>query len=323
MRRSQWRLPNSALGRAIRHFDVEEFLSNAGVDVEQHGTQLSGECPLCHHYRTSFYINPDTKWWKCHMCGEGGGLLKLVSEVLDEPYDDAFERVLEGNAWADFDQPEEEEEDEEPVVIQLPPEFELLKKRTLGTRRFWRYAESRGIDKALAKRYKVGFCRTGDYRGRLIIPVYRLGVLEMFVARDITNNALIKVRTPDGNNQHEQLFNLEQVWGRKMVVVVEGVFDALAMPDKAVATFGKKMSRRQAELLQQAGVETVVFCWDNDALSDQARYAATLESFFTVLAARLPEGMDPASAPPEALRRAVANAGAPRLADRVRRKWKH
>lgn len=316
-RRLRTQQSRSRLGRAIQEFDVADFLRRAGVDVEMESTQLAGECPFCHHVRTSFYIDPVTKYFKCHYCDEGGGLIRLIADVLDETHDDAIRRVLTQNTWADFED-EEVEEEQEPVVMALPEEFELLgEQTTMGNKRFWKYARSRGINARMARRYRIGFCRRGQYTGRLIVPVYWQGQLETFVARAVHDQVELKVTTPEGNRQSTTLFNLEQVWGQKTVIVVEGVFDALAIPDRAVATFGKKISRAQAELLAESGAKKVIFVWDSDAKGDQARHAFTLTSFFEVKTATLPAGVDPSSALPSVLRRAVNRATGPRLADQI------
>ena len=58
------------------------------------------------------------------------------------------------------------------------------------------------------------------------------------------------------------------------VVVTEGVFDAIAIGDLAVASFGKSLSQRQLGLLK--GFKEVVFYWDEDAYDEVERYATEL-----------------------------------------------
>lgn len=83
------------------------------------------------------------------------------------------------------------------------------------------------------------------------------------------------------------------------VVLVEGVFDAIALTRKLdlydnhrivpVATFGKKISQTQIYKLQSKGVKTVVVGYDNDARESIIKTATTLSEYFDVFIACLPD----------------------------------
>ena len=299
------RISSRDINRAVRAFDFEDFLIGEGVDVSAGDTgEIRGTCPFCQSSsRAPFCVNATTGAWLCHACPKRGGPVQLVVEVLGTDYPGALKRLVENFKvfvdedeydWEDDDEDFEEAEDDI-NRIDLPKEFRLLANKldSISAKPYLRYAKSRKLDIDIIKKYRIGFATTGRYTGRLIVPVYHLGSVATFVARDTTNTAECKVDTPYGNDQGKICFNLDNIWGRKEVVITEGVFDALMLPEMAVATFGKKISVEQVRLLQQSGAKTLVFCYDEDALSEAYKFADKWSRAFNVKLVELPPNRDP------------------------------
>ena len=82
---------------------------------------------------------------------------------------------------------------------------------------------------------------------------------------------------PTGNKQSDFLFNFDSVVG-DVVVLTEGVFDAIKASEviPAVASFGKSLSRRQIGMLN--GFRRVVFYWDLDAYPQVESYAERIQA---------------------------------------------
>lgn len=305
------RVTSRALRRALREFDWLSFLERAGLDVNERNGEVSGECPWCHHHRTSFYVKQGVGVFKCHYCNESGWAIKLIRHVARCTTDEAIARIMAHRVsiYSDTEwQPDEPgaasveddaDEEELPPVIELPEGFHLLADSHGETaRRYREYALGR-MTEAQMDEYRVGFCATGRYRKRIIVPVYYLGSLVNWVARYISDDppaGVHKVTTPPGNEQYSYLFNLEKVWGREQVVITEGVFDCLALDDMAVATFGKKVTDAQVIALANAGVGTVVLAWDSDAQREIFdAYSRLRFTFQRVTVVEIPPGEDPAS----------------------------
>jgi DNA primase len=289
---------NYQLRRALSSFDFESFLQNNGVDVEMKANQIAGTCPFCNWTRTSFYVAPDTGRWICHYCNERGGPVQLVAQVANVSYDKAIERIVDNftvNPYSDED--EEEYHEPEVVSISLPSEFRGLagKSESIAATPYLRYARKRKLDEALLRRYKIGYCADGFYAGRLVVPVYHFGKLVNFVARAVSKKADKKVLTPPGNEQYDYLFNLDNIWGVEDIIVVEGVFDALVLPEMAVASFGKKITGKQVKLMQQSGVKKVTFCYDEDAIDEAYDFATKYWTRFDTYVVEMPFGEDPSS----------------------------
>jgi DNA primase len=291
--------------------DWKHALSVHGLALREMGDELRGDCPFCGgRSRDPFCVNARSGVWFCHMCQATGTGVGLIADLLSCSYDEAL-RILKGEHALRYSVPPS---DEKPVILQsieFPKEYRPLDRRTKVNAAFWDYAASRGIDERLIRRYRIGYAAHGKYAWRLIVPVYVYGYLLSFVARDITGTLEPKVLTPVGNHQSRLLFNLDNVYGRKDVVLVEGVFDALVLPDRTVASFGKRLTAEQCVLLRRAGIRTVTVAFDSDATSDAytaCRRLFTYGGFDSIRRASLPEGEDPSSLGREAFLKVVDSA---------------
>jgi len=215
---------------------------------------------------------------------------------MDVSSDKAAEYIVDRFSFFSDEEDDDDMQEVEVADIELPSEFRCLtgREESMAAQPYLKYARRRGLTDELIRKYNIGYCLTGRYAKRLIVPVYHFGKVVNFVARTI-GILEPKVLTPPGNEQSQFCFNLDNIWGAKEVLVVEGVFDALVLPDKAVATFGKKISKAQVALLKTAGVETVTFCYDEDAIVEAYDFANTYLFQLNSRLIELPPGEDPSS----------------------------
>jgi DNA primase len=291
------------------------------LDARERNGEVSGECPWCHHHRTSFYVKVGVGVFKCHYCHESGWAIALIQKVARCTINEAIDRIMaqrssiyEDDEYTVVEQEAEDAAIELPDVIELPEGFHLLADSHGETaRRYWEYALTR-MTGAQIREYQVGFVATGFYRKRIIVPVYYLGQLVNWVARSISDTEPKKVLTPPKNEQYSYLFNLEKVWGHERAVITEGVFDCLAMEDIAVASFGKKVTDTQVNALLNAGVRELVLCWDADAKQEiWDDYWRLRVQFNSITVVELPEGEDPASLGRERMVQFLKEAHPPRV----------
>jgi len=261
--------------------------------LRQHGQQgrLAGEssevllaCPRCQ--RKKLYANPTNNRFYCQRCQHKGRLPYLLVELGRITVEEAQELCGEAQT------------ERRPLSYQATPACPLPEgfisfsdpdDRAAPYEQYWL---DRGFSRDLLLRYGVGYCAYGRYGGRLVVPVVQQGVLVHWIARDVFGRADTKVLTPLSNVQSNVLFNGDILAGGD-VVICEGVFDALRLPDRCVATFGKRLSAAQRALLLQAGVKRVTFAWDADARLEAVRTALSLRGALSASVARL-TGKDPA-----------------------------
>lgn len=274
------------------------FLESRGIGVHEMSGELRSRCPFCgSDSRHPFCVQERSGVFFCHACEEKGTGVTLVAKLLGLSYRDAA-RYVRGKAYWRYASDADYEPVSPSVRATLPPEYRRLAgSESVVAGAYRDYAHSRGLSDELIQRYDIGYAATGRYAGRLIVPVYQFGVLCSFVARAIGDREP-KVLTPPGNQQSRCLFNLDTVLGADSIVVVEGVFDALTLPDRCVASFGKRLSRAQAALLLRSGAKEVTFAFDGDAAREAARFAQRCVARFACRIVRLPDGEDPSSLGP-------------------------
>ena len=198
--------------------------------------------------------------WICHHCKEKGNLFSFLFKYCDigDPW--ATEQVVSEirGGFKDLDLPVSRP-NLEAVKIKLPEEFELGGAMTMGM------LTSRFISISWAPVFGIGQCRSGTYRGRVIVPVYTKGELKTFVARAYyTPGMFPKILTPPNSLASEALFGYDIIAPAisSSLIIVEGVFDAMHVMEtvggNVVATLGAHMTDAQRRLVQQTGADDII-----------------------------------------------------------------
>ena len=225
------------------------------------------DCPFCNDTKGHLYILLSAGLPYCQKCKyDSKSPVKFISELeglsINEVLSMAEDGAFVSDPGLDVDDIIDEIFEEEEVFqfnykcLSFGPEFVPVLEETdipsvdnmLRVSR--RYLNMRGLDDETIQEFDIRFCYQGPYSGRIVVPCYHEGSLVTFVARD--------------------LFDL--------VVVTEGVFDAISSSKVApsVATFGKSLSRRQMSMLNE--FKKVIFYWDLDAYPQVEQYSKKLQA---------------------------------------------
>jgi len=279
---------------AIKNFDFESYVDSKFEKIYKTGKpyRLRTHCPFCDDEKTGhFYIHLPGRWVYCQKCKYNPKYLpRFLADMEGISYSAAVERLTNDEIiFADKRKVSEivneiyEEEDTNVEHTYCNLELDLSFVPILEVTDIpvvdgylaeaKSYLNERGVSDFQIKKYDLRYCYTGRYSGRIIVPCYYQGDVVTFVARDLTNTAPQKYLNPTANKQGDFLFNYDYIFGDH-VVVAEGVFDAIAIGDSAVASFGKSLSQRQLDLLSY--FKEVIFYWDDDAYEQVERYAKKL-----------------------------------------------
>ncbi len=196
------------------------------------------------------------------------------------------------------------------------------------------YCEQRGIPPYVITEMRLGVCVSGAMKDRLIFPCFDSGGRLIFYQgratwaprpRELRHIKVLSPRSEEGfAGPADCLLNLSYVAERlalfnRRCLLVEGPVDcAHAWPD-AVATWGKKISPRQTELLIRAGVQGVDLCWDSDAVAEMMRVSPMMADLFDVRIVTLPPEKDPGDLSKEQIESCRANAARAGSGDRLAR----
>lgn len=255
-------------------YDYIKFFRDYGIPFDAEIAQGRGfiafPCPYCRgesHKNTSYYgaIHNQYNYFRCWKCGK-----KPLKEVFYLLTGQNWEEISQ-NYKADYDirdiyilKNTEETRKSPPALLSLPSEARELGDREKA------YLESRGFEpEAIIKRYglvSTGF--TGEYKFRIIIPIYWGGRLVSYQGRDYTglSNLRYKACSKEKEIIHHKhiLYGGENTQGEH-IICVEGIIDKWKMGEKAVATFGTGYTKQQLVLLSRYKKVSVLFDGEPEA----------------------------------------------------------
>lgn len=228
-------------------------------------------CPKCNHHKPKLEVNLHTDEngqnpFECWVCGFKGRTIKSLLKQLQVPAEQAYE-ILKYVRKGD-------EVGYAPTsTVELPKEFQSLYEATTTSiiaNKVRSYLYKRGFTDRDFLKYNIGYCTSGQYTGRIIIPSYgENNQLNFFVARTF-EDAYHKYRNPECSKDiigFENLINWSQP-----IILVEGVFDAIAVKRNAVPILGKSLSKALIKKIVSSTVEDIYIALDRDALKKALQY---------------------------------------------------
>lgn len=280
---------------------IKESLEVIGESDGNNGLHYHCVCPYCGGKK--FYVNPENGLWNCWSanCGEVGNATKLVMEVEGVPRHRAsaivsgFYESPTATAPQLVELIHQKEEPKPTDERTLPDGFSYLRPG-----RYPAYLKEREVPFRVAKRYRLGICRTGRYRGRIILPCYVEGDLRFFQARAMRDGVLPKYDSPPWS-RGGVMFGWDQVRSRNLAIV-EGPFDVLRLASHgidAVALLGTRLDDESLGLLADRCFDQITLILDPDAESASREIRTRLEDVCGVVnSLRLPDGIDPGDCEP-------------------------
>ena len=231
--------------------EAKKILHETFGHYSDKGSELLFTCPSCNHHKRKFSINLDKNAYKCWVCDYRGRsirrLVRRFGSYTQLQKWDAISLRTDLERFADlFMAPVVRESKEK---VQLPEEFiSLCSENTPATGLYAvRYLQSRGITKADIHKWKIGYCFSGEYRNRIIIPSFdEDGDCSYFIARSYSGDSY-KYKNPRASK--DIVFNELYIDWNKDLVLVDGVFDAL-VAGNAVPILGSTL-RSGSELLRK------------------------------------------------------------------------
>lgn len=285
---------------------VVEILEDVFGDYKSHNDyrgQISFDCPVCSHDikgldqgdgKGNLEVNYKMGVFKCWSCAEShetyGSLYKLIKKYGS--LKDLKDYVLyKPDGW--------EKTKREYVRVTLPKEFVPFKSASQGLKmtHHYKYAHSylkrRNISDEIINKYNIGFCYSGPYEHRIIIPSYnRNGQLNYFTGRSYLSNPRIKYKNPEADKEM-LIWNEHLVRWHENIYLVEGVFDSFFLPN-SIPILGKYVSDYLFDRLYDNALKITIVL-DGDAWTDAKKLFHRLNCgrlMRKVWVIRLPEDKD-------------------------------
>lgn len=241
------------------------YLENIlGKSHKRARTNYAFNCPKCNHRKPKLEINLHTDEkgenpFECWVCGFKGRTVKSLLRQLHIPTEQAYE-ILK------FINKGEKVEYSTGNTVELPKEFQPLYKASATSilaNKVKKYLYNRGLTDRDFLKYNIGYCSSGEYEGRIIIPSYNeFNQLNFFVGRTFENayNSYKNSEVSKDIIMFENLIN----WDRP-VILVEGVFDAIAVKRNVIPILGKALSKSLLKKLVDSRVKDIYIALDKDA----------------------------------------------------------
>ena len=294
--------------------DWVESNIDSQIKYTGNGKEIHVCCPICGESRYRMYINLENGKTYCHNCNFSGNMITLIQNVEGVSWTRAnktFQDVKGNMSIPENVQDEIERNvfssdfrsDLAKRAIPLPDEYNLIKTGSnvnIRVKRAIKYLMSRGITKKQIERHNMGFCSSGIYSNRVIIPITENGELKFWVARAISKDVKLKEKSPSNEeyqiSKSEVIFNLDRAAKKyHSIVIAEGIFDALSFSDIGVSLLGKTLYQEQLNILldyRNLLTEGVYIALDWDARDKATQMAETLSEFFKVKMINIPKNLD-------------------------------
>jgi len=237
----------------------------------------SYQCPFCNHKNPKLEINliPNKKNenpWHCWVCDTKGKTIHSLFKrlkVTPEKYNQLNDILGTTIKYENISQD---------IKIELPKEYKPLYNLApsdLIARHALMYLKSRGLNMMDILKYQIGYCESGKFNNKVIIPTYSAeGKLDYFIARAFDKDPTRKYDAPISDKNiigFENMIN----WNVP-IILCEGVFDAIAIKRNAIPLFGKNISEKLMKKLVTTSVKKVYLALDQDAIKATYKIAEKL-----------------------------------------------
>ena len=248
--------------------DKRKIVTQVLGSYYQKGDEHLYHCPYCNHHKKKMSVNFANGFWKCWICdARGKNIYRIVRKFGTYQQRQKYLELqgrLDLNEFEDLFR--ELNNEEEKQQIDLPEEFISLcnKELPVETTDVFRYLSSRGIGRREILKWKIGYCKEGRYAGRIIIPSFDMeGDCNYFIARSFVGHQRRYLNPPA---DRDIVFNELMIDWDEPVIIVEGVFDAIAAGGNAIPILGSTL-REQSRLFQAIAIHDtpVYMALDHDA----------------------------------------------------------
>jgi len=243
------------------------------------GTDAVYFCPSCKHYKRKLEINLLTGKYNCWVCNFSGTSFKSLFKKLNlscELYNlikpNSRSDNLSLNDAIDLDNLFKEHVESSTEIQKLPTEYIPLYeyRNSIEYKNAIKYLLSRNVTKHDIYRYQIGYCESGIFRQRIIVPSFdKDNLLNFFIGRSYYEDVNFKYNNCEFSKNiigFESLVDFSQE-----ITLVEGVFDAFAVRYNCIPLFGKTLSKKLKESLIINKVLTVNLLLDNDAVKESIK----------------------------------------------------
>jgi hypothetical protein len=238
----------------------------------------SFHCPNCNHHKLKLEVNldsssPNFQSYGCWVCSfRGKSLITLFKKI------NAHEEKFEELKLLVSSTSKEKIDITQYQKISLPKEYKSLldaSSNSIIRKHALVYLKKRGITEYDIVKYNIGYCETGPYRNRIIIPSYdKNGALNYFTGRTFEPENPIKYKNPQISRDIIP-FELFINWNLPLILC-EGPLDAVAIKRNAIPLLGKTIQPNIMKKIVTSSVKKIYIALDKDAINQALNFCEQL-----------------------------------------------
>lgn len=288
------------LNQAIADFPMIAWLSEHTKVYDKGGRNFYVDCPICGGSKT-LGVWREVKVSHCFRCdpAEGGrgdgiwngkaGLVKMISLLEHISFGEAIQFVYQRSGYPDPPRTRET------IPKILLPEESMSIRDTPDSDPVVKYLKGRDL---LHLKSDARVCLDGQYKGRLVLPIFYLGELIGFEAKSYTKQKPPSLfaswfETYD-NIYTSRRWNFEY----QICFITESIFDAESVELNGIGCFGGFKQGQISKLLElkSKGIRQFIWFLDGDAWDKQVKHILTKTiNLFQNFVVPMPKDKDPNS----------------------------
>lgn len=245
---------------------LNKLLNSSGQKLRKQNEYLYWS-PFVNHHKPKLQVNIQTGKWHCWVSNQGGhNLFQLLKQVGASRNQYKELNEILGSSYS-----VSTKSDEKPTIVTLPKEWKPLyiEGGSIQQLHALRFVMERGLSELDILKYNLGYCVSGLYQNRIIVPSYdENGTLNYFVGRDFYSGGM-KYKNPPVSKDIVG-FDLYINWSQPLILC-EGVFDAISIKQNSIPLFGKTISKKLFKKIIENQVSHIVIALDNDAFAQSMK----------------------------------------------------
>ena len=197
--------------------------------------------------------------WECWVCQARGRSIRSLLKQLKTSREQAQDilKYLPKGSQIEYKQLS---------IVELPKEYQPLytaSNTSVIANLVKKYLYERGLTDNDFIKYSIGYCTSGEFGGRVIIPSYsESNQLNFFIARTYDGN-YYKYKNPETSK--DIVFFENFINWKAPIILCEGVFDAIAIRRNVIPLLGKSVSTSLYKKIITSEVQDIYVALDTDA----------------------------------------------------------
>lgn len=238
-----------------------------GKGIKRSGENYAFYCPFNTHSKPKLEINFNTtksgeNQWHCWVCDRKGRKLHNLLKKMNV----GQSKIKKLYSILDVVPTISSKQNNYELAVSLPEEYKPLwvYDKNPEFKNAIQYLINRGLTKNDILKYRIGYCSSGPYNGKVIIPSYDAnGNLNFFSGRSYYEGEF-KHKNPTVSKDIVG-FELFVNWSLPLVLC-EGAFDAISIKRNAIPLFGKIVLDELKKRIIQNKVRELYIALDRDAI---------------------------------------------------------